>query len=130
MVQAAVITGYGINADEELAQAFHLSGASVHRIHINDLIEQPEMLKSMHILGFPGGFSFGDHLGSGLVFSHACKKHLKADIEQFVRDGKLVIGICNGFQILAKMGMLPNLDRKSTRLNSSHTDITRMPSSA
>ncbi len=108
MVQAAVITGYGINADEELAQAFHLSGAAVHRIHVNDLIEQPNILESMHILGFPGGFSFGDHLGSGLVFAHVCKKHLKEDLEHFVREGKLVIGICNGFQVLVKMGMLPD----------------------
>ena len=72
-VKTAVITGYGINADNELKQAFILSGSEVEKIHIKDLIEDPAMLHNYHILGFPGGFSFGDHLGSGLVFAHLFK---------------------------------------------------------
>ncbi|MDX9800857.1 MAG: phosphoribosylformylglycinamidine synthase subunit PurQ [Spirochaetia bacterium] len=107
-VKTAVITGYGINADRELERAFIIAGSDAQRIHIQDLIENPALLKNYHILAFPGGFSFGDHIGSGLVFAHLFKKHLKEELESFINDGKLIIGICNGFQVLVKMGVLPN----------------------
>jgi len=109
-VKTAVITGYGINADNELKQAFILSGSEAEKIHIQDLIENPAMLHNYHILGFPGGFSYGDHLGSGLVFAHLFKRHLKDELDRFISDGKLIIGICNGFQVLVKMGVLPNFE--------------------
>lgn len=108
IVKVAVITGYGINADNELVTAFEKVGAEAHRIHINDLIAQPTLLKEYHIAGFAGGFSFGDHLGSGLVYAHLFKKHLQKTLDQFISEGKLIIGICNGFQVLVKMGVLPN----------------------
>ena len=111
-VRAGIITGYGINADRELAHAFLLSGAESVRIHINDIISNPDMLESFHILAFPGGFSFGDHLGSGLVFAHLFRNNLKEQLDRFIKSGKLIIGICNGFQVLVKMGVLPNLGRK------------------
>lgn len=111
MAKVAIITGYGINADNELRQAFLAAGAEkAKRIHLNDLIEKPEILKKYHILGFPGGFSFGDHLGSGLVMAHLFKQNLKEVLDDFIAEGKLVIGICNGFQVLVKMGVLPNFD--------------------
>ncbi len=108
-VKTCIITGFGINSDKDLADAFRLSGSEAELLHINDLIANPEHLKDFHILGFPGGFSFGDHLGSGLVFAHMFKKSLKAEVQRFVDDGKLIIGICNGFQVLVKMGVLPNI---------------------
>ena len=108
-VRTGIITGYGINADAELKEAFSLAGAEAVSLHIHDIIENPGRLKDVHILGFPGGFSFGDHLGSGLVFAHLCKQHLKGALDRFILDGGLVIGICNGFQVLVKMGLLPNL---------------------
>lgn len=107
-VKVAVITGYGINADNELVSAFNMVGANAKRVHINDLISNPSLLKEFHIAGFAGGFSFGDHLGSGLVYAHLFKKYLQDELNQFVKDGKLIIGICNGFQVLVKMGVLPN----------------------
>ena len=110
-VKTAVITGYGINADNELKQAFIMSGSDAVKIHIQDLIDKPELLQDFHILAFPGGFSFGDHLGSGLVFAHLFKKHLKKELDRFIEDGKLIIGICNGFQVLVKMGVLPNFEK-------------------
>ena len=110
MVKACIITGYGINADEELAVAFERSGAQPHRVHVNDLIADPHNLRDYRIVAFPGGFSFGDHLGSGLVFAGLCRKHLKEPLEAFIDEGNLVIGICNGFQVLVKMGILPNTD--------------------
>lgn len=110
MVKAGIITGFGINADVELGEAFELAGAQVINLHITDLVENPAALDQLDILGFPGGFSFGDHLGSGRVFAQLVKQKLKGPIDAFVKKGKLVIGICNGFQVLVKMGLLPNLN--------------------
>jgi phosphoribosylformylglycinamidine synthase len=110
MIRTGVITGYGINADEELAQAFTMAGAQAQRIHIGDIIEKPGMLGGFHILAFPGGFSFGDHLGSGLVFANMCRQYLRRHLEDFLESRRIIIGICNGFQVLVKMGMLPNLE--------------------
>jgi len=107
--RACVITGFGINADEELALALRTAGADAERVHVSDLIECPSLVGSYRILAFPGGFSFGDHLGSGMVFAHLFRRHLKPALESFAAAGGLVIGICNGFQVLVKMGVLPNL---------------------
>lgn len=107
--KVCIITGYGINADKELAKAFSMCGAEAELQHINDLIESPDVLNNYNILGFPGGFSFGDHLGSGLVFSHKVKKNLTDVLQNFIKQGKLIIGICNGFQVLVKMGILPDI---------------------
>lgn len=114
-VKAAVITGYGINADVELVNAFEMSGAEAQRLHINDLIENPQTLRDFHIAGFAGGFSFGDHMGSGLVYAHLFKKNLQQELDRFVDEGKLIIGICNGFQVLVKMGVLPNTRKDWTQ---------------
>ncbi len=108
-VRVCVITGYGINADVELALAFELAGATAERVHVNDLLAAPQRLASYRIIAFPGGFSFGDHLGSGKVFATLVRRRLRPAIEELVAGGGLVIGICNGFQILVKMGILPNL---------------------
>jgi phosphoribosylformylglycinamidine synthase len=115
MVKTCIVTGYGINADDELKKAFELAGSAVQKIHINDLIRMPELLKVYHIIGFPGGFSFGDHIGSGKVFAGLFKKKLKQTLDKFIGSGKLVIGICNGFQVLVKMGILPNLSGNWTQ---------------
>ncbi|MDC7124647.1 MAG: phosphoribosylformylglycinamidine synthase subunit PurQ [Spirochaetales bacterium] len=108
-VKTCIITGFGINSDRDLAEAFKMAGSEAELVHINDLIEDSSKLENFQILGFPGGFSFGDHLGSGLVFAHLFKKNLKPALEKFISDGKLIIGICNGFQVLVKMGVLPNI---------------------
>jgi phosphoribosylformylglycinamidine synthase subunit PurQ / glutaminase len=113
--RVCVITGYGINADEELARAFFLAGGEPHRVHMGDLIASPGQLSSFGILAFPGGFSFGDHLGSGKVFSTLFRRTLGAAIGELVSRGGLVIGICNGFQVLVKMGVLPNLSGTSSQ---------------
>jgi phosphoribosylformylglycinamidine synthase I len=110
MVKTCIITGYGINADVELADAFRLAGSDATRIHINDLTESPALLETYQIIAFPGGFSFGDHLGSGKVFGNLFKKRLKDTLDSLVAKGRLVVGICNGFQVLVKMGILPNLE--------------------
>ena len=106
--KVCVITGFGINADEELALAFQRVGAHVQRVHVTDLVAEPDRLFRFRILAFPGGFSFGDHLGSGKVFATLFRRALGTRMQKFVSDGGLAIGICNGFQVLVKMGILPN----------------------
>jgi phosphoribosylformylglycinamidine synthase subunit PurQ / glutaminase len=106
--RVCVVTGFGINADEELAHAFDIAGGRAARIHVRDLIDRPDQLSGYRILAFPGGFSFGDHLGSGKVFATLLRRNLGAALQRFTTDGGLVIGICNGFQVLVKMGILPN----------------------
>jgi phosphoribosylformylglycinamidine synthase subunit PurQ / glutaminase len=108
--KAIIIGGYGFNADAELAEAFRLAGAAVERLHVADLVADPGLLSGARILAFPGGFSFGDHLGSGQVLALLCRRTLRPAIESFVADGGLVIGVCNGFQVLVRMGILPNRD--------------------
>lgn len=107
--RVCVITGFGINADEELALAFELAGGEAQRVHVTDLIAKPDLLSGFRILAFPGGFSFGDHLGSGKVFATLFRRNLGPALASFVAAGRLVVGICNGFQVLVKMGVLPNL---------------------
>ena len=108
-VKAGILTGFGINADGELAQAFELAGAEAELLPVTSLVDEPWRLKELQILGFPGGFSFGDHLGSGRVLAQLVKQRLKDDLTAFADRGGLVLGVCNGFQTLVKMGILPNL---------------------
>jgi phosphoribosylformylglycinamidine (FGAM) synthase-like amidotransferase family enzyme len=113
-VKACVITGFGINADEELALAFEMAGARAMRVHEADLAASPRLLDDCRILAFPGGFSFGDHLGSGKVFATLFRRSLGGAMQEFLRRGGLVIGVCNGFQALVKMGFLPDLSGTHT----------------
>ena len=112
MVQVAVITGYGLNTDYESEEAFRLAGANPTRIHINDLIAGKDSLENYQIMMIPGGFSFGDHLGSGRVLANKFRYGLRTELSKFIEADKPILGICNGFQILVKMGILPALDGK------------------
>jgi phosphoribosylformylglycinamidine synthase len=109
MIKVGILTGFGINADVELAQAFELAGASAELLPVTTLVDEPQKLKQLQILGFPGGFSFGDHLGSGRVLAQLVKQRLRDALDSFIQRGGLVLGVCNGFQTLVKMGVLPNL---------------------
>ena len=106
-VRALVLTGFGINCDHETEDAFRRAGASTRRIHLNDLIQDPGTFDDAHILAIPGGFSFGDDVAAGKIFANRLRYRLGEDIKEFVARGKLVIGICNGFQVMVKMGLLP-----------------------
>jgi phosphoribosylformylglycinamidine (FGAM) synthase-like amidotransferase family enzyme len=92
-VKVCVVTGFGINADLELAEAFRLTGGAPERLHIRDLIENPEQMDQFGIIAFPGGFSFGDHLGSGKVFASLFKQHLRSRLDALLARGGLVMGI-------------------------------------
>ncbi len=111
-VKVLVITGVGLNCEKETAAAFASCGATAEQVHLNDLLNGKHTLEEYHILAFIGGFSFGDHLGSGTVFANRIKFRLAEDLRKFVAAGKLVIGICNGFQTLTRLGLAPALNGK------------------
>lgn len=110
--RVAIVSGEGINCETETKHAFEKAGAEdVRKIHVNDLIANPNQLKNFDVLAFPGGFSYGDHLGSatGFVADLKTKNNgaLHKAIQEFNKANKPIIGICNGFQILTRMGLLP-----------------------
>ena len=109
-IKTLVITGFGLNCEKETAAACRLAGSTPELVHLNDLLAGKETLEKYHFLTFIGGFSFGDHLGSGTVFANRVKFNLRDQLQKFVDDGKLVIGICNGFQTLTRLGMVPALN--------------------
>jgi len=102
-----VMSGYGLNCEEETKFAFERAGGIADIVHINDLIAKPKMLLEYQILVFPGGFSYGDDTGSGKAYANKLKNHLSKEIEEFLSRDTLAIGICNGFQIITNLGILP-----------------------
>ncbi len=106
-VRVLVPTGYGLNCEAETAAAFRLLGARVELLHVSELLEHPEHLRGVAILAFIGGFSFGDHVASGRVFANRLRFRLGDALARHVDDGGLAIGMCNGFQVMTKLGLLP-----------------------
>lgn len=126
MVKAIVLTGFGINCERETAHAFHKAGAEPLLVHLNDLLENPSLLDTSHIFSIPGGFSFGDDIASGRILANRLRYRLESQILKFIKDGKLIIGICNGFQVMVKMGILPLFDQKfEQNVTLSHNDSGR-----
>jgi len=114
-VNALILTGFGLNCDNETAHVFELAGAKAHKIHINSLISGKIKLKDFQILVFGGGFSWGDDHGAGVIQALKLKDHIGNELLSFVDHGNLVIGICNGFQALVNLGLLPGLDNDYTK---------------
>lgn len=106
-VNACVLRTAGTNCDEETAFAFGKVGARAKLLHVNYLIGHPKALREYAILAIPGGFTYGDDIAAGKILANELRCKLIEDIQKFVREGKLIIGICNGFQVLAKAGLLP-----------------------
>ncbi|MBM3789803.1 MAG: phosphoribosylformylglycinamidine synthase subunit PurQ [Acidobacteria bacterium] len=109
-IRVLIVTGYGLNCEVESKYAWDLAGAQAEMIHYNDLLANPGRLHDYAALMFVGGFSYGDHMTSGHVFAQRARHRLMRDLERFIRDGKLILGACNGFQIMVKLGLLPGLD--------------------
>ncbi len=105
--RALILTGYGLNCEAETAVALARAGARADRLHLNDLLARPARLADYQLLAIIGGFSFGDHLGAGRVLAIRLRHGLADQLADFVAAGGLVIGICNGFQVLCKLGLLP-----------------------
>ncbi|QTA89379.1 phosphoribosylformylglycinamidine synthase I [Desulfonema magnum] len=109
-VHALVLTGYGLNCDHETAYALELAGASATRVHINSLIDGSVKLKDFQMMVFGGGFSWGDDHGGGVIQAVRLKTNIGDNILEFIEKGNLVLGICNGFQTLVNLGLLPGFD--------------------
>lgn len=106
-----ILRAPGINRDADAALACELAGATAERIHVNRVAEGTVRLDDYAMLIIPGGFSYGDHLGAGKLLAVDLIHRLGEQIAAFVADGRPVIGICNGFQVLVKAGILPGFDR-------------------
>lgn len=109
---ALVIAGYGLNCEEETAFAFDHVGLKNRIVHVNDLIEAPEILDNAQILAVPGGFSYGDDTGSGNAFAQKMRLTLQEKLLAFVARDTLSIGICNGCQVLVNLGLVPAIGEK------------------
>jgi phosphoribosylformylglycinamidine synthase len=104
MRKVLVLSGDGINSERELGRAFSDQGANVTYLHVNELLKNPDALKEYQLLALPGGFSFGDELRSGKILAEKLRDTLSAALTQFLNGDGRVIGICNGFQVLAQLG--------------------------
>jgi phosphoribosylformylglycinamidine synthase I len=128
-VKALVLTGYGLNCDYETDFSLKAAGAESHRVHINEIISgrgpaNAVRLQDYHILVFGGGFSWADDHGAGVVMASKLKRHMGEQIERFIEEGKLILGICNGFQCLVNLGLLPafNLEYGERRVALTYND--------
>lgn len=105
--RAIVLRAPGTNCDEETVAAWELAGASAENWHVGRLLESPHALDGFEILTLPGGFSYGDDLGAGRIFATRLGTVLDESLRRFHDRGGLVLGICNGFQVLVRAGLLP-----------------------
>src|SRR3990172_3993378 len=108
-VKALVLRAPGTNCDGEAAFAFQQAGAESALVHVNQLIRHEQKLSDYQVMVIPGGFTYGDDIAAGKVLANELKLKLGEDIARFIEAGKLILGICNGFQALVKAGFLPEL---------------------
>lgn len=120
-VNALVLRAPGTNCDQETARAWQMAGANPEIWHFHQLIDSPQSLEKFQILTFPGGFSYGDDLGAGRVWSARIHQHLNETLRTFVDRGGLILGICNGFQVLVATGLLPDGARADMKPTASLT---------
>jgi phosphoribosylformylglycinamidine synthase I len=109
-LRVLVLRAAGINCDEETAFAWRRAGAEANSLHVNRILENPIAIGDYQIITIPGGFSYGDDIASGKILANQLNHHLGDAINAFVDRGGLVLGICNGFQVLVQMGLLPGSD--------------------
>ncbi|QDS98355.1 phosphoribosylformylglycinamidine synthase I [Adhaeretor mobilis] len=103
-----VLRAPGTNCDAETAHAFQMAGSSPSVVHLNRWLESPTRIADHEILCLPGGFSYGDDVAAGRIFANQLRHHLADALAEFREAGKLILGICNGFQVLIKSGLLDN----------------------
>jgi len=101
-----ILRAPGTNCDEETAFAFEQAGGRTELLHINRLLEDPKRFGEFQILCIPGGFSYGDDVAAGRILGNQIQHHLADRLAEFKADGKLILGICNGLQVLIKSGVL------------------------
>lgn len=107
-----VFSGYGLNSEDETAFGFEMAGAAPEIVHINEIIGNTKKLLDYQILAFPGGFSYGDDTGAGRAYANKARNHLWDWIYKIINADKLIIGICNGCQIITGLGLVPATNLK------------------
>lgn len=106
-IKVLVLRTAGTNCDQETCHAFEMAGATTEKLHVNQLIKNPSLIDNYQILALPGGFSYGDDIAAGKILANQLLHHFSDQVKNFINSDKLVIGICNGFQVLVKTGLLP-----------------------
>ena len=110
-----VLAGFGLNAEAELAHAFSLAGADSEIVHFSDISSGKKKLSDYEIFAIPGGWSFGDDIAGGRVLSNKLRHTFRSQFDSFAASGKPILGVCNGFQTLVKLGALPNISGASSQ---------------
>lgn len=113
--KALVIYGDGINCENETAFALEMAGFEADKLHCSDLLSSPQRLKEAKMIALPGGFSFGDEIASGKVLAIKLRSKVQEALHDFIDRGNLVVGICNGFQILVQLEILPDSAKQAKR---------------
>jgi len=108
-VRVLILRAPGTNCDAETAFAFQEAGAATFLVHISELIRREKRLSDYQIMVIPGGFTYGDDISAGRVLANELKVKLGEDVKRVVDRGELILGICNGFQVLVKANILPEL---------------------
>ena len=119
--RALVLRAAGTNCEQETVHALETAGASAEVWHVNRWIAEPHALEDVQLLVFPGGFTFGDDVASGAVFAYTVEKRLREQLDAFVARGGYVLGICNGFQVLVRLGLLPASTEGEATLAHNHS---------
>ncbi len=109
-LRVLVLRAAGINCDEEVMHCWQLAGATPTLMHVNELAKTPSVIDDFTIVTIPGGFSYGDDLGAGVILARRLMQDVAKPLRQLVERGGGILGICNGFQVLVKMGLLPGQD--------------------
>lgn len=122
--RVCILRAPGTNCDVETGHAFELAGATADRVHLFRLLESPELLRQYQALCIPGGFSYGDDLGAGVIFSRHLRGQLNDMLQEFLQSDSLILGICNGFQVLLKSGLLVSDDSAANGSDSSGITLT------
>ena len=105
--RAIVLRAAGVNCDRESEYALQLAGFEARRVHVFRVMENPTLLDEYQLLMIPGGFSYGDDVAAGKILANQMIHRLAEPLNKFVEAGKLMLGVCNGFQVLLKSGLLP-----------------------
>jgi phosphoribosylformylglycinamidine synthase len=105
-IKVCIMRVGGTNCDAETARAFTELGAQAEVVHVNELVKGKRSLLDYQALVFPGGFSFGDYVRSGVIFARHLDALLGKEMRAFIDEGRPILGICNGFQILVEYGLL------------------------
>ena len=126
-LRVLVLRAAGINCDEETVHCWRLAGARPDLIHLNALAADASLVRSYQIVTIPGGFSFGDDIAAGQILAQRVAPHLEEGLRSLVDRGGGILGICNGFQALVKMGLLPGGEAGRGQVTVTHNDSAYGP---